>query len=459
MRPLTARGTPHGQGTGSTRRAWAIVATLTVLMMVNFADKAAFGLAAKPIIGEFGLTLGQYGLASSGFFLPFFLSSVVVGIVADRLRTTGIIFVIAVLWGVAQFSMLLAGGIGMIIVARLLLGAAEGPMFPLANHASYKWLTDSDRSLGSSLLTAGASLGVLLGTPMITFLIERHGWRSAFEATGLASLAVALLWLAVGREGTLPATDQARVPVTGGGDRISYLRIIMTGTFWASAFGAFAAYWSIAVGLTWTPLYFQDVVGLSLSQVAVVSVISQLFLILVGYLAQGYVIKRLLERGVSSRTARGMLGGASLLIGGIANLLMVLLPGVEAKVAMGVLTEFAFVIMAIAQTVCGEIAPANRRGGVLGILAAVYALGGVVGPAVTGSLAEGDEVPGLNTAWVLKAVLLIIAGVLAVIWIRPERDAARLAARAGPAPPPHRDRRAPDEATVAGLDHDERSGG
>lgn len=417
------------------RRGWAVVAVLVALMMVNFADKSALGLAAKPIIREFHLTLGQYGLVSSAFFLLFLVTSVGVSFAGDRLRTTVLIFVLVLLWGVAQYSMVLASGFGVVLVSRMLLGAAEGPMAPLAGHAAFKWLRDSDRSVASSLLNAGASAGVLVGTPVITYVITAHGWHAAFEVTGAASLVLAFVWLGVGKEGTLPASEQAKVPASGGAGRVSYARVLRTGTFLAAAFGSFAAYWSVAVGLSWSAIYAQDVIGLTLPQVAVLSVVSQLFLILVGYLAQGFAVKRMLDRGVSSRKARGLLAGVFMIAGGVAAAGVVVLPGTAAKLAMTVLSELAFVVIAIAMTVCGEIAPPHRRGGVLGTLTAIYALGGVIGPAVTGRLAGafGTETGGLNAAWLVKAVLIIAAGVAVITWIRPDRDAARLSGTTGPA--------------------------
>ena len=54
--------------TPTSKRYWGIVLMLLIFSMLNFADKAASGLASKPIRESMGLTASQYGLLSSAFF-------------------------------------------------------------------------------------------------------------------------------------------------------------------------------------------------------------------------------------------------------------------------------------------------------------------------------------------------------------------------------------------------------
>ncbi|ALG83229.1 hypothetical protein [Gordonia phthalatica] len=68
---------------------------LLLFMLINFGDKAILGLAAKPLIADLGLTAEQYGLLSSGFFALFSISAIVVGFVANRVRSKVLLCVIA----------------------------------------------------------------------------------------------------------------------------------------------------------------------------------------------------------------------------------------------------------------------------------------------------------------------------------------------------------------------------
>ncbi len=70
------------------RRAWGIVLFLFLFFTLNFADKAAVGLASKPIRDDLGLTAGQYGLLSSAFFWLFAIGAVTLSAVLRKISYT-----------------------------------------------------------------------------------------------------------------------------------------------------------------------------------------------------------------------------------------------------------------------------------------------------------------------------------------------------------------------------------
>ena len=49
------------------RRAWIVAGLLFLYSVVNFIDKLVMGLAAVPIMKEFGLKPAQYGALGSSF--------------------------------------------------------------------------------------------------------------------------------------------------------------------------------------------------------------------------------------------------------------------------------------------------------------------------------------------------------------------------------------------------------
>ncbi|MFF9571032.1 hypothetical protein [Streptomyces sp. NPDC014685] len=95
------------------------------------------------------------------------------------------------------------------------------------------------------------------------------------------------------------------------------------------------------------------------------------------------------------------------------------------------------VILTVSQTAVARITQAGQRGVVLGAPAFVYALAGILSPLVTGRLVDaGASVPaGYRSAYLLMAGLVAAAGVFAVCFLRPERDAARLGVTEAETPP------------------------
>lgn len=141
-------------------------------------------------------------------------------------------------------------------------------------------------------------------------------------------------------------------------------------------------------------------------------------------------MKAMIRRGVATRHVRGTLAGVCFLVAGVSAAAFVLVPGATAKLVFSCLSVLSVVIFGVSQTACAEIAPPAQRAGVLGAFSAIYSLAGVIAPALAGRLAAAHgPVDGLRTAWLLLAALLLVAGLPAIAFIRPARDAARVEAR------------------------------
>lgn len=432
---------PITAGTPSKAYAWTITGLLLIFMLINFADKAVLGLAAVQIMDELDMSPGAYGLVASSFFLLFSIAALVIGFVTDRVPTKWILLAMALGWSAAQLPMLVPiAGFWTLLLTRVLLGAAEGPAYPVANHAAHKWFPDRDRDLVSGVLTIGAPIGVIVAAPVLGWVIGEHGWRPAFGVLGAVGLVWAVVWAFVGKEG--PVTDtlapDARADDGAGAERgatVPTRRILLTGTWLASVAGAFAAYWSVAVLVAWVPPYLSRVLGYDAQTTGSVVVLPWA-LGAVSIIGVGLLTKTLLRRGVSSRWARGALGGACLVVAGAA---MLGISVVQADWARIVLLTIAFgvggVVLPLGQAISAEICPSDRRGGVLGTWAAVYSVSGVIAPALAGAFIASAATPaaGYGLAFTVNGLLLLAAGIVFAIFVRPGRDRARLAAlAAGP---------------------------
>ncbi len=249
--PLTEDLSPIA---GPGRRAWLVTGLLVLFMMVNFADKSVLGLAADQIRASLHLTATQFGLANSAFFLLFSLSAIAVGLLADRVRPKYLLLIMAVLWSVAQTPAALGGGLAILIGSRVLLGAAEGPAFPVAQQAVFSWFPKHRRNLPGALVTLGVTLGVVLTAPGLTWVITHHGWRSALGVVAGGGVLWALAWAACGADGPYraagsDASAHPRAPDIGAvAARPGYTAILRTRTWTGTTAAYFTSYWAIAHG-------------------------------------------------------------------------------------------------------------------------------------------------------------------------------------------------------------------
>jgi MFS transporter, ACS family, D-galactonate transporter len=82
----------------------------------------------------------------------------------------------------------------MLLLTRLGLGVAEGPIFPAGGKLNAIWMTPNERARGATLLSGGAPLGTALGAIVIAGLITALGsWRLAFIIAGIGTMACGLL--------------------------------------------------------------------------------------------------------------------------------------------------------------------------------------------------------------------------------------------------------------------------
>ncbi|WP_433570286.1 MFS transporter [Streptomyces sp. CA-251247] len=426
--------------TSARRRAWTVTALLVVFMMINFADKSVLGLAAEEIREDLGLTASAFGLASSAFFLLFSISGAAVGLLADRVRPKWLLLAMAVLWSVSQAPLAVGGGLAVLITSRVLLGAAEGPAFPVAQQATLSWFPDHRRNLPGALIVLGITLGVLVAAPVLTWVIQNHGWRSAVAAVALVGVVWALLWVRLGGEGpyaTAPTrSGDVRSEGTSAADattgpaprRTPYRRILATRTWIGATAAYFGTYWVIAFALVWLPSYLQDALGYSSAgSTQVLMLVWGLGGVVV--LGQAGLTGWLLRRGTASRWARGGVGGVLLLIGAAACLALPLAP---AGAVTGVLLVAGFglagAMSSVAVTTVTELAPADRRGGALGIMNAVVTTAGLVAPTLIGHLVDTHGAEGYRYAVLITGAVLLLSGVAALTLIDPDRDARLLSA-------------------------------
>jgi sugar phosphate permease len=163
------------------RKGWAVVVLVFLFMLVNFADKAVVGLSSVPIMQELRLSHAQFGLLGSAFFLLFSISGVAVGFLANRVRTKTLMGVMGTVWALALWPVSAMSSLAVLVGSRVVLGAAEGPAFPVALHAVYKWFGDRHRAVPTSVVASGAAFGAGIVAPLIT--------GSSFTTAGIPPLA------------------------------------------------------------------------------------------------------------------------------------------------------------------------------------------------------------------------------------------------------------------------------
>ncbi|WP_432187342.1 MFS transporter [Streptomyces sp. Tue6028] len=423
--PQHTAGTTGATGSSGVR-AWTVTALLVVFMMVNFADKSVLGLAADEIRADLRLSATQFGLANSMFFLLFSVAAVVVGLAADRVSPKVLLLVMAVLWSVAQVPAAIGGGLTVLVVSRVFLGAAEGPAFPVAQQATLAWFPDHRRNLPGALITLGVTLGVIVSAPGLSWVIQHHGWRAALWVLAAAGLVWVAAWAALGADGRHRTASQDTAARPSTRTAPPYRKIFASRTWIGATLAYFTSYWAVALMLVWLPSYLRNALGYSAHEAGIVVVVPWT-IGAVALLAQAGLTGHLMRRGVSTRRARGWVGGWLLALGAACCLALPLVDGPAAKtvlVALGFGLGGSYAT--IAATTVAELAPASRSGGALGTMNAVVTAAGLAAPIAVGALVDAQGSGGYQSAVLLSGLLLAAGATASFLLIDPARDMARL---------------------------------
>jgi MFS family permease len=404
-------------------KSWKIAVPLAAFMMINFIDKIALGLVAVPMMDELKITPQQFGAIGSSFFWLFAIGGVAGGFLANRFETRWLILGMILLWSICQLPIVYSTSVATIIMCRVALGASEGPAWPVAVHALYKWFPDNKRNLPIAILAQGTSVGLILAGFLIPAITAQWGWRANFVVAAVVGFAWAGLWAAVTEEGKIEH-DRSSGPDVGMASSVSYLRLLFDRSVLGCMVTHFVGYWSLALGLTWLPAYFQLGLGYDGIESGRIYALVVALTVPLG-IALAWWSQVLLEGGMSSKAARGRYLSCFLMLAG-ALLAAVYASAWSDWVKIGMLAlaiGLTPIIYSLGPAILAEVVPPQQRGAMLAINNSIASIAGIAAPVATGVLIQ--DVPGARgyeIGFALCGVLMVLGGLLGFWLIDPARS-------------------------------------
>src|SRR3954447_26090245 len=123
------------------RRAW-VALLIFVAVIINYMDRIALSVAAKPIVAEFGFTPVQMGYLFSGFLWTYVVCLIPLGMLVDRIGAKRMVGGGIAIWSAATAVTAAMGSFGGIIACRLVMGASEATTFPACGRVIRDWFPD-----------------------------------------------------------------------------------------------------------------------------------------------------------------------------------------------------------------------------------------------------------------------------------------------------------------------------
>ena len=400
-----------------------VLLLLCAMYFITYVDRVNVSTAAIAFKQELGLSNTQVGLVFSAFAYPYLVFQVLGGWFGDRFGARWVLTGCGVTWALATVMTGLVGGLGTLLMARVLLGLGEGATFPTATRAMAGWMPVAKAGFAQGLTHASARLGNALTPPLIVALIALVTWRGSFVVVGAASLAWALAWafyfrddprthagVTAGEAALLPAfraIGRTRGAIPWG----PLARRMAPVTFVYFCYG-----WTLWTFLSWVPQFMKHGYGLDLKDSALFS-----SLVYVGGVV-GDALGGLLSDALLARTSSLVVARRNLVILGLAGSMLASVPilfvhdPVPAALSLGAAFFFAELTVGPMWAIPLDVAPAFS-GTASGLMNSGSALAAILSPVVFGVVIDAT---GNWTLPFVGTIGLMLAGTVVAFRMRPD---------------------------------------
>ncbi|MDI9935306.1 MULTISPECIES: MFS transporter [Rhodococcus] len=424
---------------------WARIGIpLFVTYFICFMDRTNISVASPHMADELQLSAAAMGLVFSAFFWGYVVSGIPAGAWAGRGHAKTIIVACMVVIGLSAAVTGVVHNLPVLMAARIVLGLAEGAIFPAFAVMFISWFPSRERGLAVALTMYTVPLSSAVMAPLSGWLIEVTSWRAMFIIQAVPAILVAA-WLHF--SATEKPEDHPRLSAEERDyiiatrtvettDESTLMQVFMRPVVWLLALIYFFWVMGIYALTLWLPTVIGDLTGQGSFLVGLLTAIP----FLVGTLALYLVTKR----AVASGRSLGSYIALPIAISGTAMI-------VQHFVDLGAVFSFAMLVVAAGTIYASlalwwtwvmQIVPRNQAGASVGFVNLCGNFGGLVGPLLIGLVATtGNTASGF---WIIGVGVILAAAIVAILDARrtkthAESDDAghRTAADPEHAPHPH----------------------
>ena len=175
-------------------------------------DRMALGYLVPFFEKELGLNNTQIGLLSSLLALAWAISGYLMGTLSDKTGKRKQYLIIAVaIFSICSFISGLAAGFALLLLARIIMGLAEGPVLPIAQSIMIDASTEKRRGFNMGFMQGFVGGLVMMPAPIIlVWLATNFGWRNAFFIAGVPGLVLAAIGFFYIKETKAPEVQEKK---------------------------------------------------------------------------------------------------------------------------------------------------------------------------------------------------------------------------------------------------------
>jgi ACS family glucarate transporter-like MFS transporter len=406
------------------RRGWIALLIFTVVI-INYIDRIALSVAAKPIVAEFGFSPVQMGYLFSGFLWTYVVCLIPLGVLVERVGARNMVGGGIAIWSAATALTAATGGFVSILLARLVMGASEATAFPACGRVIRDWFPERERGFVTTLFNGGSSAGPAVGAILTAALVSSFDWRTAFLVLG----AIGFIWLvawaiwygAPEHVSWLADAEKTKILAERNGDGASashgpqpssVVYLLSQRSVWGLVLTQACLVYTAYLFLTWLPTYLQSTRELSTMNTGYLTAVPYLVTVVLGVTIARLSDRMLTSKDIQAGRRRNFIAAMALLamlillaplVDGLGQLLLVL------TLVLTGSTTGAGLNFTLASDLLRNPRDVSR---VVAITAFGGNLFGLIAPIITGYVVSGTG--GYTWAFRIAAVLLF-CGCLATL--------------------------------------------
>ena len=171
-----------------TRAAWVVFAAASFIYFVAIVQRTAFGIAGVEALDRFGMEaigLSMFGVLQIAVYAALQLPA---GVLLDRLGPKRMLIIGSLIMGCGQLMLAVADNITLALVARVLLGAGDAPVFIAATRLVSEWFPPRRAPLLVQLTGMLGQLGQVASAIPVAWLLHEKGWTFTFATLAVLGL-------------------------------------------------------------------------------------------------------------------------------------------------------------------------------------------------------------------------------------------------------------------------------
>jgi MFS transporter, ACS family, hexuronate transporter len=277
------------------RARWIVLTLLLAITIINFIDRQTVSVLAPVLRQMLHLSNEQYGRIVAAFQFGMMSGEFPMGWLMDR---WGVRFGLAgavLWWSIATGTQSLTRSGLQLGITRFWMGTGECGNYSGGMKAVFRLFARGERTLAIGIFNSGSMLGATLAPPLIVYLAQHYGFRTAFLVPASLGFLWIPFWLFIYRDG--PSTQKESSQAT------SLQSLLGQSSSWAVMLCRFFIGPVIQFYWYWIPSYLYSARHLTLTQIGFLGWIPFL-LGDTGGIAGGWAAGALLRRGVGIYNVR-----------------------------------------------------------------------------------------------------------------------------------------------------------